>query len=368
MPMNPPVPAGYQLMKQTAVTPPMTTWAVAILRDANTYPMFAIATQAFDGVNVLARVEWHEPDFQNQAVHRGVTLYAPIPAPNAADSTPAEGFDVSGYQPTVGWSQALTAGKAFTFIKATESVTLIDHAFADHWAEAKQAGILRGAYHFFRGAQDGAAQAKFFLAQLGDPGELPPVLDLEVTDGVSGASLAAGASAWLDVVTASLGRALIYTSPGFWNAIPELAQVAQRADLWVAHWGALSPAAVNGFPTWKFWQYTNIGTVPGIQPVAKQDLDRFNGSAAALQAYSSAFTAGRGQPAPQTFNIRTTLGVQRALNFLDIPQPPLNEDGILGQLTKAAIETFQRNAGIAVDGIVGQKTIAALQTALAEKM
>jgi hypothetical protein len=27
---------------------------------------------------VLARVEWHAPDFQNSAVHRGVTLYQPI--------------------------------------------------------------------------------------------------------------------------------------------------------------------------------------------------------------------------------------------------------------------------------------------------
>jgi hypothetical protein len=27
---------------------------------------------------VLARVEWHPPDFQNNAIHRGVTLYVPV--------------------------------------------------------------------------------------------------------------------------------------------------------------------------------------------------------------------------------------------------------------------------------------------------
>jgi len=27
---------------------------------------------------VLARVEWHPPDFQNSVVHRGVALYEPI--------------------------------------------------------------------------------------------------------------------------------------------------------------------------------------------------------------------------------------------------------------------------------------------------
>jgi hypothetical protein len=74
---NPPVPAGWQLMPQSAVTPAMTTWAVAILQDPTTYPMFSTAMQTFGSLNVLARVEWHPPDFQNSVIHRGVTLYEP---------------------------------------------------------------------------------------------------------------------------------------------------------------------------------------------------------------------------------------------------------------------------------------------------
>ncbi len=72
---NPPIPAGYQLMQQSQVTPEMTTWAVSILNDSVTYPMFATATKTFGSLVVLARVEWLPPDFQNSAVHRGVTLY-----------------------------------------------------------------------------------------------------------------------------------------------------------------------------------------------------------------------------------------------------------------------------------------------------
>jgi len=75
---NPPIPAGYKLMPQADVTPAMTAWAVSILHDPATYPMFATATQTFGTLMVLARVEWHPPDFQNSAVHRGVTLYEPI--------------------------------------------------------------------------------------------------------------------------------------------------------------------------------------------------------------------------------------------------------------------------------------------------
>jgi hypothetical protein len=75
---NPPTPAGYMLMMQSQVTPAMTSWAVMILNDPVTYPMFATTTQLFGTVLVLARVEWHPPDFQNSVVHRGVTLYVPM--------------------------------------------------------------------------------------------------------------------------------------------------------------------------------------------------------------------------------------------------------------------------------------------------
>jgi hypothetical protein len=74
---NPPIPAGWALMQQANVTPAMTNWAVAILHDPVTYPMWSTAMQTFNGLDVLARVEWHAPDFQNNVVHRGVTLYEP---------------------------------------------------------------------------------------------------------------------------------------------------------------------------------------------------------------------------------------------------------------------------------------------------
>ncbi len=74
---NPPVPMGWVLMMQSAVTPAMTTWAVDILDAPVMYPMFSTTTQTFGTQLVMARVEWHPPDFQNSAIHRGVTLYVP---------------------------------------------------------------------------------------------------------------------------------------------------------------------------------------------------------------------------------------------------------------------------------------------------
>jgi hypothetical protein len=74
---NPPTPAGWVLMQQSQLTAAMTTWAVMILDDPTTYPMFSTTIMAFGGATVLARVEWHPPDSNNMTVHRGVTLYEP---------------------------------------------------------------------------------------------------------------------------------------------------------------------------------------------------------------------------------------------------------------------------------------------------
>jgi hypothetical protein len=75
---NPPTPAGYKLMMQSQVTPAMTNWAVMILHDPVTYPMFSTTTMTFGTLLVLALVEWHPPDFNNNTIHRGVTLFVPL--------------------------------------------------------------------------------------------------------------------------------------------------------------------------------------------------------------------------------------------------------------------------------------------------
>lgn len=77
---NPSIPAGYTYMQQPSVTPPMATWASAVLHDAATYPMFSTASQVFDGRTILARVEYHPPSKQNPTVHRGVSLLQPVGA------------------------------------------------------------------------------------------------------------------------------------------------------------------------------------------------------------------------------------------------------------------------------------------------
>lgn len=57
--------------------------------------------------------------------------------------------------------------------------------------------------------------------------------------------------------------------------------------------------------------------------------------------------------------------VQLELNALGFAPTPLIVDGLDGNSTRAAIEAFQRRAGISVDGVAGPQTVAAIQKALA---
>lgn len=64
------------------------------------------------------------------------------------------------------------------------------------------------------------------------------------------------------------------------------------------------------------------------------------------------------------FDLRTTLGLQRALMRLGYEVG--DADGVPGLKTRAGVTAFQRDHRLAVDGIYGPKTRAALEIALAE--
>ena len=65
-------------------------------------------------------------------------------------------------------------------MKATEGGDFKDRRFQENWAGAGQAGLLRGAYHFFTLCRSGAEQAANFIDSVPvEPGTLPPAVDLE---------------------------------------------------------------------------------------------------------------------------------------------------------------------------------------------
>jgi lysozyme len=199
------------------------------------------------------------------------------------------GIDVSHFQSVVDWAGVAASGIRFCFIKATEGAANVDPRFAQNWRGAGAAGLRRGAYHFFHPSFPAAAQASSFIRTVvrWEPGDLPPVLDLEVP--AAWASIARSARAplaiqWLETVESRLGTTpIVYLSPAFATEILGNAPALARFPVWFAHYtDAGAPTVAKPWDTWNFWQYTREGKAAGVSlPV---DLNRFNGSLDDLQA------------------------------------------------------------------------------------
>ncbi len=210
------------------------------------------------------------------------------------------GIDVSYWNSGIDWPKVRATGLRFVFIKATEADYYADPTFDDNWLGAKSAGLLRGAYHFFRSNVDGKKQAKKFIdyvRSMNDDGELPPVLDLETHDGQSKDRVIARAKAWLDEVEAAFGRKpLIYSGQYFLQDYFSEAgggppAWAKDYPLWLAQYPntyteGQQPSLPRGWFRWTFWQYSEKGRLNGIN--ANVDLNVFNGTLEELYKFAGA--------------------------------------------------------------------------------
>jgi hypothetical protein len=69
------------------------------------------------------------------------------------------GIDVSYYQNDIAWKRVRRAGIRYAFIRTSDGLDHPDERFAKNWAGAKRAGLMRGAYQYFRADQDPTSQA-----------------------------------------------------------------------------------------------------------------------------------------------------------------------------------------------------------------
>lgn len=188
------------------------------------------------------------------------------------------GIDVSHHQDNIDWTavKAMQVQKIkidFAFIKATEGLGRVDDAFRRNWFNVKQAGIPRGAYHFFISSKSGKAQAENFIETIRlEKGDLPPVLDIEQANGASVEDLQQRVKDWLTVVEQQYKiKPIIYTNVDFYENF--LAGKFDDYPLWVAHYLVQDKPRIQR--NWIFWQHNEKGHVNGID--ANVDFNVFNG-------------------------------------------------------------------------------------------
>jgi lysozyme len=191
------------------------------------------------------------------------------------------GIDVSHHQSSIDWElvhsmdvENLKLG--FAFIKATEGIEDTDDQFERNWEKAKEAGVIRGAYHYFLPTKSGKTQAQNFIDNVSiEKGDLPPVLDVEQTFGVRSQDLRKRVKEWLCTVEDHYKvKPILYTNVDFYDHY--LGMEFDEYPLWVAHY--LQPHKPRIERSWIFWQHNETGKVNGIGN--KVDFNVFNGDSA----------------------------------------------------------------------------------------
>jgi lysozyme len=205
-----------------------------------------------------------------------------------ADGPTTFGIDVSRFQGDINWQLVAGAGVKYAWIQISRSLTDIDVKFPYNWQQAKANGILRGAYQRFHPAQDVIAQAKLFLDKLGpfQVGDMPPMLDVEDSDGLSATQIAAAVKQWMDYVEPRVGvKPIIYTGYYFWRDSVGSADFSQH-PLWIANYSATCPLVPDHWTRWAFHQYSSTVTLPGIT-ANTVDVNKFNGTIEDLKALAA---------------------------------------------------------------------------------
>ncbi|OTW86910.1 N-acetylmuramoyl-L-alanine amidase [Bacillus thuringiensis serovar cameroun] len=179
------------------------------------------------------------------------------------------GIDVSHYDGIIDWNQVKSDPKQVEFMitKATEGSEqgsdAVDLSYKYNISCANSAGILTGAYHFFRAisVEDAQQEAAFFIEHLKEVNLTAPVfVDVEVNDGdLDSDTLTDAVNAFLiELENAGYTNHGVYSGLDFFENSLNLSRLRQTL-WWIAHYGTRD-AGIDC----DIWQFTDSGQVQGI--------------------------------------------------------------------------------------------------------
>jgi lysozyme len=211
--------------------------------------------------------------------HRYIkTNFRPSDFPDGYD---IHGIDLSHYQDEVDWDKLRAIDQygdtipfRFAFIKATEGLLIEDGMFDEHWEDAKDHNITRGAYHYFLPDRNARVQAANFISSVKlKPGDLPPVVDIEELRGKSKTELVAALTDFITELQLHYKvKPIIYSNVNFIEDY--LADDFKQYPFWIAHYYRNELVADDSVQC-LFWQHTDKADLLGIKGTV--DANVFNG-------------------------------------------------------------------------------------------
>lgn len=176
-----------------------------------------------------------------------------------------EGIDVSRYQGVIDWMRVGTeANVSFVYIKATEGSSLVDPTYAYNLANARQAGLSVGSYHFYRPKVSVDEQVSNMTSVvLKADQDLVPLIDIETTGGVANDKFVADLQEFVERIAAYYGKKpLLYTYQNFYNR--HLVGIFKGYHWVMAKYKDEEPMLTDNVD-YMMWQYTQTGRLPGIR-------------------------------------------------------------------------------------------------------
>ena len=195
----------------------------------------------------------------------------------------AIGIDVSSHQGEIDWQKVAASGVEFAFLRlgyrgyGSEGTINLDSCFQKNLAGARAAGIKIGVYFFSQAITTAEAEeeARFVLENLnGAYLEYPVVYDWEVIS-ASGARTAGLSNTTLTdcAVTFCQSVAMAGYTPMIYYNLP-VGYTHYQLDRLVGYdvWFAQYASTPSMYYNYRIWQYSDKGSVPGIEGNVDMDL------------------------------------------------------------------------------------------------
>ena len=185
-----------------------------------------------------------------------------------------DGIDISHHNGKIDWKKVQKGHPEvqFVYIKATEGASWVDSNYDYNLKHARKKGFKVGSYHFLRTTSSLRSQFENFTrAVKPEEQDLVPLIDIEQRGNWTPKQIVDSLDVFIKMVSKHYNcRPMIYTMTSFYNKY--LASHFKKYPLFIARYSESAPELNDG-ANYTLWQYTDQGTVKGIDHAV--DMCRF---------------------------------------------------------------------------------------------